>query len=51
VIEVARLHFALAEKLGLDRVTGRILALPRDDRWRTMRGRPCATTCTPSTPS
>jgi glutamate dehydrogenase len=36
VIEVARLHFALAEKLGLDRVTGRILALPRDDRWRTM---------------
>jgi glutamate dehydrogenase len=36
VIEVARLHFALADKLGLDRVTARILALPRDDRWRTM---------------
>ncbi len=34
--EVARMHFALAERLGLDRLTERILALPRDDRWRTM---------------
>jgi glutamate dehydrogenase len=36
VLEVARVHFVLGEQLGLDRVTERILALPRDDRWRTM---------------
>jgi glutamate dehydrogenase len=35
-LEVARVHFALAERLGLDRISSRILALPRDDRWRTM---------------
>ncbi len=35
-LEVARLHFALGERLGLDRVVQRIMALPRDDRWRTM---------------
>ena len=35
-LEVARVHFALGERLGLDRISSRILALPRDDRWRTM---------------
>jgi glutamate dehydrogenase len=35
-MEVARTHFALGDRLGLDHLTGRILALPRDDRWRTM---------------
>ncbi len=34
--EVARLHFALAERLGLPALVGRILALPREDRWQTM---------------
>ena len=35
-IEVARVHFALAERLGLSLLVARILALPRDDRWQTM---------------
>jgi glutamate dehydrogenase len=35
-IEAARLHFALGERLGMDLLVERILALPRDDRWRTM---------------
>ncbi|MBA2456837.1 MAG: NAD-glutamate dehydrogenase, partial [Nocardioidaceae bacterium] len=35
-LEAARLHFALSERLGLDRLVERIVALPRDDRWRTM---------------
>ena len=34
--EVARLHFALGERLGLPALVGRILALPREDRWQTM---------------
>ena len=34
--EVARLHFALGERLGLPAMVGRILALPREDRWQTM---------------
>jgi len=34
--EVARVHFAIGERLGLPRVVARILALPRDDRWQTM---------------
>ncbi len=34
--EVARLHFKLGEHLGLPDVLGRIIALPRDDRWQTM---------------
>ncbi|MFZ2504214.1 MAG: NAD-glutamate dehydrogenase [Nocardioides sp.] len=34
--EVARLHFALGERLGLPAVVGRITALPRADRWQTM---------------
>ena len=34
--EVARLHFALGERLGLPDLVTRILALPRDDRWQTM---------------
>ncbi|MGH3423775.1 MAG: NAD-glutamate dehydrogenase domain-containing protein, partial [Nocardioidaceae bacterium] len=36
VMAVAAVHFALGETLGLDRLADRILALPRDDRWRTM---------------
>jgi glutamate dehydrogenase len=35
-MEVARVHFALGERLGLSLLVSRILALPRDDRWRTM---------------
>jgi glutamate dehydrogenase len=35
-LEVARIHFTLGDRLGLDHLTARILALPRDDRWRTM---------------
>jgi glutamate dehydrogenase len=35
-MDVARVHFALGDHLGLDHLTERILALPRDDRWRTM---------------
>jgi glutamate dehydrogenase len=35
-VEVARLHFTLAERLGLPMLVGKILALPRDDRWQTM---------------
>jgi glutamate dehydrogenase len=34
--EVARLHFALGERLGLPALVQRILALPREDRWQTM---------------
>jgi glutamate dehydrogenase len=34
--EVARLHFALGERLGLPVLVQRILALPRDDQWQTM---------------
>ncbi|MEZ5192454.1 MAG: NAD-glutamate dehydrogenase [Nocardioides sp.] len=34
--EVARVHFALGERLGLPTLVGRILQLPRDDRWQTM---------------
>jgi glutamate dehydrogenase len=33
---VARLHFALGERLGLSMLVHRILALPREDRWQTM---------------
>jgi glutamate dehydrogenase len=35
-VEVARMHFALGERLGLSMLTARILALPRNDRWQTM---------------
>jgi glutamate dehydrogenase len=35
-LEVARVHFALGERLGLSMLVARILALPRDDRWQTM---------------
>ncbi len=34
--EVARVHFALGERLGLSALVARILELPRDDRWQTM---------------
>jgi glutamate dehydrogenase len=34
--EVARLHFALGERLGLPVLLQRIVALPRDDKWQTM---------------
>jgi glutamate dehydrogenase len=33
---VARVHFALGERLGLSIVMQRIFALPREDRWQTM---------------
>jgi glutamate dehydrogenase len=35
-IDVARLHFAIGEVLGLPALVTRILALPRHDRWQTM---------------
>jgi glutamate dehydrogenase len=35
-VDVARLHFALGERLGLPDLVTRILALPREDRWQTM---------------
>jgi glutamate dehydrogenase len=34
--EVARMHFALGERLGLPALVTRIFALPREDRWQTM---------------
>lgn len=34
--DVARVHFALGERLGLSALVQRILGLPRDDRWQTM---------------
>ncbi|CAI9409335.1 NAD-glutamate dehydrogenase [Nocardioides sp. T2.26MG-1] len=34
--DVARVHFALGERLGLSALVHRILGLPRDDRWQTM---------------
>jgi glutamate dehydrogenase len=34
--EVARLHFALGERLGLPILLQKIVALPRDDKWQTM---------------
>jgi glutamate dehydrogenase len=36
VTEVAEIHYALAEELGIARLMGRINALPRDERWRTL---------------
>jgi glutamate dehydrogenase len=35
-LEVARVHFALGDTLGLSMLVDRILVLPRDDRWQTM---------------
>jgi len=34
--EVARLHFALGERLGLPVLLQKIVALPRHDKWQTM---------------
>jgi glutamate dehydrogenase len=36
VLEVAKVHFALGERLQLGRFLERIVALPRTDRWQTM---------------
>ena len=36
VLKVADVHFTLGQRLGLDRLLGRIIELPRDDRWQTM---------------
>jgi len=36
LLEVARVHFALADELQLGRLLERIIALPRADRWQTM---------------
>jgi glutamate dehydrogenase len=36
VLHVARVHFTLGQRLGLDRLLARIIELPRDDRWQTM---------------
>jgi glutamate dehydrogenase len=34
--DVARVHFALGDRLGLPTLVQRILGLPREDRWQTM---------------
>ncbi len=34
--EVAKVHFAIGDKLGIGPLTQRIVALPRTDRWQTM---------------
>jgi glutamate dehydrogenase len=36
VVKVAGVHFALGQRLGLDKLLTRIVELPRDDRWQTM---------------
>ena len=36
VLDVAAVHFALGQRLGLDQLLGRIIELPRSDRWQTM---------------
>ncbi|WP_375426734.1 NAD-glutamate dehydrogenase [uncultured Friedmanniella sp.] len=36
LLEVAGVHLALSARLGLDRLLGRIIELPRTDRWQTM---------------
>jgi glutamate dehydrogenase len=36
VLKVADVHFALGQRLGLDKLLTRIVELPRDDRWQTM---------------
>ena len=36
LLEVATVHFTLGQRLGLDRLLGRVLELPRADRWQTM---------------
>ena len=36
VSEVARVYFALAERLALHRLLSGVLGLPRDDRWQTL---------------
>ncbi len=35
-VEVARVHAALGDRLGLSALLGRIVELPREDRWQTM---------------
>ncbi|HEY8458306.1 MAG TPA: NAD-glutamate dehydrogenase [Actinopolymorphaceae bacterium] len=35
IVDVARVHFTLGERLELGRFLERILALPREDRWQT----------------
>ena len=34
--DVARVHFVLGERLGIPALVGKILELPREDRWQTM---------------
>jgi len=34
--DVASVHFAVGQRLGLDRLLGRIIELPRTDRWEIM---------------
>jgi glutamate dehydrogenase len=36
LLEVARVHFCLGDRLDLGRLLERIIALPRTDRWQTM---------------
>ena len=50
-LEVARVHFALGERLGLSTLVARILALPATTAGRRWRGPRCATTCTRCTRS
>jgi glutamate dehydrogenase len=36
ILRVAATHFALSQRLGLDRLLTRTIELPREDRWQTM---------------
>ena len=36
LMRVARVHFLVAQRLGLDRLLSQIIRLPRSDRWQTM---------------
>ncbi|HEX5995412.1 MAG TPA: NAD-glutamate dehydrogenase [Jiangellales bacterium] len=36
LLDVARVHFCLGDRLDLGRLLERIIALPRNDRWQTM---------------
>ncbi|WP_152364723.1 NAD-glutamate dehydrogenase [Microlunatus speluncae] len=36
LMRVARVHFLVAQRLGLDRLLAQIIRLPRSDRWQTM---------------
>ena len=46
-VEVAQVYFHTSEQFGIDEMLTRVSALPREDRWDSWPGVPCATTCMP----